>query len=78
MYFKIAQDNPFYNDHSILVKGASQFMLESDDDVASLPGKDGDNKVSVGSKAICITSGKGYVLCPTLGWTEFKGSAVMN
>lgn len=66
-YYKVAQGDSFYNSHSQLTKGASQFLCEEVADVAKLPGAD---TLTPGSRAVVIPTGEVYVLGPTKGWIK--------
>lgn len=73
---RVSLDEGFYNTAHMYVPGASQYICESEDDVAKLP-KD-DAKVAVGSRAMVIPTGNVYIFGPSKTWIKYKGISIVE
>ena len=74
MWSSISEKPAYINNQGLTIRGASQYLCENDDDVATLP----TERVVVGSSAIVITTGSTYILGPSRKWLKYNGIAVFN
>lgn len=75
-FARISLDEGFYNTAHMYVPGASQYICESDDDIAKLPTD--DTKITIGSRAMVIPTGEVYIFGPSKKWIKYKGVAIME
>lgn len=76
MVARVSVEDSFYNKANIWVAGASQFICEDEEDVASLPAM--SEKTVVGSRAMVISTGNIYILGPSKGWQKYKGVSIID
>ena len=74
MWSRISEKPKYINNQGLTIKGASQYLCESEDDIATLP----TEKVVVGSSALVIPTGSVYILGPSRKWIKYNGVAVFN
>lgn len=75
MYARINSEKNYINALGVEITGASYFLCDSEDDIASLPTS---QYVGIGSRALVIPTGAIYMFSPSRKWIKYAGVSILN
>ena len=75
MYAKLNSERNYINALGVEIVGASYFLCDSEEDVASLPTS---QHIGIGSRALVIPTGAIYMLSPSRQWMKDAGVSILN
>lgn len=75
MYAKINSEKNYINGLGVEIIGASYFLCDNEDDIATLPAS---SKVGIGSRALVIPTGNIYMFSPSKKWIKYSGVSILN
>ena len=75
MYAKLNSEKNYIIGLVVDIIGASYFLCDNEDDVATLPVS---AKVGIGSRALVIPTGSIYMFSPSKKWVKYSGVSILN
>ena len=75
MYAKLNSEKNYINALGVEIIGASYFLCDSADDIASLPTS---QQIGIGSRALVIPTGAIYMFSPSRKWMKYAGVSILN